>query len=234
MDSVQNSGNLKLMRRVFGRPWRLLNHLRQKDVVASPKPVELQMVWPQTPLAKLPTWTLPDGYFLRTYQSGDEIAFFGLMDRAGFRGWNMHEFQSWLQKILPDGFFFVFHGTSSQMVATAMAVHNPTPLHPFGATLSCVAAEPSHWGQGLGRVVSAAVMHRLVQAGYKEIYMETDDWRLAAIKTYLRLGWVPYLFLPDMLGRWKAICETLGWPYSPQVWPAVETARNLGIAAGER
>jgi mycothiol synthase len=207
------------MYQLFRPPWRRLKSLWHTDVVKPPTMAELQMIWPRTRLTQPPACHVPDGYFMRTYQSGDEAAFFELMERAGFSGWNMTEFESWLRRILPDGLYFVFHMSSGQMAATAMAVHNPTRLHPFGATLSCVAAAPAYQGQGLGRLVSAAVTQRLLQAGYKEIYMETDDWRLAAIKTYLKLGWAPFLFQADMPGRWKSVCEALGWPYTPNAWP---------------
>jgi mycothiol synthase len=189
--------------------------------VEPPKGPELQMVWSNWRLTQPPAWIMPEGYALRIYQPGDEVEFFELMDRAGFQGWNMHKFQTWLMKILPDGFFFAIHTESGKMAATAMACHNPTLLHPSGATLEWVATDSLHQGKGLGYAVSAAVTCRLLHAGYKEIYLETDAWRLAAIKIYLKMGWVPFLFRGDMPERWKAICETLGWLYTPEVWRTV-------------
>ena len=44
------------------------------------------------------------------------------------------------------------------------------------------------------------------------IYLSTDDWRLPAIKVYLKLGYEPLLYADDMKGRWKAVCGKLGWP----------------------
>jgi mycothiol synthase len=144
------------------------------------------------------------------------------MDRAGFPGWNMNEFEKWCLKILPDGFFFAIDSATGKLAATAMACHNPTSLHPFGATLSCVAVDPLHRGKGLGYVVSAAVTQRLLHAGYQDIYLETDDWRLAAIKTYLNMGWVPFLYRHDMPARWKKIYATLDLKYTPEPWNAHE------------
>jgi len=182
---------------------------------------QLQMVWPISRLTEPPIWIVPEGYALRTYRPGDEAGFFQLMDRAGFKGWDMEPFQPWLQKILPDGLFLVVHRESGDLVVTAMATHSPSPLHPFGGALGWVAGDPAHRGKGLGYVVCAAVTRRFLEAGYRRIYLQTDDWRLPALKTYLKLGWVPFLFQADMPGRWRTVCETLGWPYTPEVWPTV-------------
>jgi mycothiol synthase len=63
------------------------------------------------------------------------------------------------------------------------------------------------------------VTQRFFQAGYRRIYLKTEDFRLPALKTYLRLGYEPLLYAPDMPERWRAICNRLGWPYTPEAWP---------------
>jgi len=219
------------VRRGLGRLRRWLLGPDRASAPEPPKPPELQMVWPASRPPEELVCTLPPGYALRLYRPGDEIEFFGLMDRAGFKGWNSVEFQNWLQKILPEGFFFVMHEATGKMAATAMACHNPVPLHPFGGTLSCVAADPDHQGKGLGYVVATAVTRRLIEAGYKEIYMVTDDWRLPGIKTYLKMGWVPFLYQEDMAERWRAVCWQLNWPYTPQTWPVVVPAAGPGVVS---
>ena len=50
-----------------------------------------------------------------------------------------------------------------QLVATTMAVHNPTELHPFGGEMGWVAADPAHAGGAAGLAVCAAVTARLVR-----------------------------------------------------------------------
>ena len=64
-------------------------------------------------------------------------------------------------------------------------------------------------------------MRRFASAGYTRIYLKTDDWRLPAIKTYLKLGFIPFLFLPDMEGRWRDVCEKFSWPFTPEQWPSI-------------
>ena len=180
---------------------------------------QLKLVWPQHLLNSPPTVHVPTGYTLRTYQPGDESGFYKVMDLAGFKDWDDDTLRPWLLKILPDGWFLIVHQTSAEIVATAMANHNPRELHPFAGELGWVAGHPDHAGKGLGMAVCASVVHRLLKAGYRNIYLNTDDWRLPAISIYLRLGWVPFLYAPDMEERWRVVCSQVGWAFTPQDWP---------------
>jgi mycothiol synthase len=181
---------------------------------------QLQMLWPE-PLQRIsldslvPEQALPAGYRLRTYQPKDEAGYLAVMHAAGFDSFDHEAVERWLEKVLPDGFFLVEHAPSRQIVATAMAMHNPSPLHPYGGELGWVAGHPEHAGRHLGRVVSAAATARFLRAGYRRIYLRTDDWRLPALKTYLRLGYVPLPYAAGMAERWRAVCAKLDWPYTP-------------------
>jgi len=181
--------------------------------------MQLEMIWPREKLGDVPEIPPPAGYALRTFRPGDDDEFIGLMQSAGFDGWNREMLHAALQKALPDGIFLAVHTETDAMVATAMATHNPAERHPYGGELGWVAAHPDHRGRGLGLVVCAAVMKRYAAAGYRRIYLKTDDWRLPAIKTYLRLGFVPFLFAPDMEERWREVCRKLGWNVEIDRWP---------------
>jgi mycothiol synthase len=179
---------------------------------------QLQMLWPVRLLDAPPAPMLPAGYVLRTYRPQDEGAYLDLMHGAGFTHFDGEAVARWLDKLLPGGFFLIEHRATGQLAATAMANHNPRPGHPFGGELGWVAGSPAHAGQRLGQAVCAAATARLLDAGYRRIYLLTDDWRLPAIKTYLRLGYVPYLCAPGMAARWQAVCAALEWPYTPEEW----------------
>ncbi len=188
--------------------------------MAQEKPAQqLQMIWPQGGMIDPAAFPLPTGYKVRSFRPGDESEFFHLMHLAGFEGWDTTTLQPWLARIIPDGWFFVVDEASGALVCTAMTTHRPSEHHPFGGELSWVAGHPGHAGKGLGRVVCAAVVRRFLSAGYRNIYLYTDDWRLPAIKSYLQLGFIPLLFVPEMAERWEQICTQLGWPFSPADWP---------------
>ena len=189
----------------------------------APPQMQLQMAWDHRRLGNPPhPVSIPDGYILRTYQAGDETGWCSVMDLAGFEGWDDEKLAPWFGKILPDGWFMIIHKATGDIVATAMALHGPTDFFPFGGELGWVAGNPAHSGKNLGTAVCAAVTARLIGAGYHLIHLNTDDFRLPAIKIYLKLGYVPFLFTSDMPDRWRAVCEKLNWPYAPEAWRHVD------------
>jgi mycothiol synthase len=182
-------------------------------------PSQLHMLWPAHRLGNPPLVELDGAYRLRTYAPADADAFLALERGAGFTNWNEAFLARTLDTVLPNGLFLAVHAATGTLAATAMATHMPTPLHPYGGELGWVAGDPRHAGHGLGRAVCAAVVGRYLQAGYERIYLKTDDWRLPAIKIYLRLGFVPLLYEVDMEERWRAVCEKLAWPVAGAAWP---------------
>jgi mycothiol synthase len=179
---------------------------------------QLQMVWPYRLLSAPPAVLLPEGYTMRMYRPGDEPRFFEVMDLAGWPGWDVEKLAPWKARILPDGWFMAVHEASGEIVASAMCLHSHEDEHPFGGELGWVCADPAHWGKGLGAAVTSAVTSRFIGAGYRNIHLYTEDYRPAALKTYLRLGYSPFLYLPEMADRWRAVCDQVGWPFTPETW----------------
>jgi mycothiol synthase len=168
------------------------------------------MILPQHQFAQSLQYSAPDGYIIRTWMRDDHDNYVRLMTRAGFPQWSdPQRLATTLERCLPRGIFLVIEESSGEFVATATAWHHPSDIHPFGGELAWVAADPEHKGKGLGALASLAATARLIQAGYEEIYLRTDDHRLAAIKTYFKLGWKPFLCAPDMAECWRAVCQQL-------------------------
>ena len=108
------------------------------------------------------------------------------------------------------------HEESSEIVTTVMALRSD--VYPAGGELGWLAGDPAHAGKGLGLAVSAAVTAQFIDAEYRNIHLYTEHWRLAALKTYLKLGYAPLLYTPEMPERWRVICAQLQWPFTPDVW----------------
>ena len=180
---------------------------------------QLHMLWRQDRLDAPPEVRLPEGYELRQFHITDSAAYGKLMAGGGFIGWDEARIGATLESVLPDGFFLIEHRPGCELVATAMATHHPAELHPFAGELGWVAGDSAHKGKGLGTAVVVAATARFLRAGYRRIYLKTDDWRLPAIMIYLRLGYEPFLYQPDMAPRWKEICTRLNWPFTPERWP---------------
>ena len=176
------------------------------------------MIWPRDLLDAPPSVQPPAGYSLRTYRPGDEARFFEVMALAGWPGWDAETLHPWRERLLPAGWFMAVHDGSREIVATAMALRDCSEFGRQGGEVGWVACAPDHRGQGLGTVVSAAATARCLAEGYGDVHLYTEDRRLAALKIYLRLGYQPLLYAPDMADRWRAICAQLGWPFTPKKW----------------
>lgn len=77
-----------------------------------------------------------------------------------------------------------------------------------------VASAPESRGKGLGHAILAEGLRMLEARGCKVIRLKSDDFRLAAIKTYLVGGFKPVIFDDpdsDMEERWNKVCEQLNF-----------------------
>lgn len=77
-----------------------------------------------------------------------------------------------------------------------------------------VASDPEIRGKGIGHAILCEGLKMIEARGAKETRLRTDDWRLAAIKTYLVAGFRPIIFDdPDsnMEERWDKVCEQLNF-----------------------
>lgn len=171
--------------------------------------MQLHMVLSMAAWEKARVPGLPEGYLLRTFRDADREAWIALMRSVGFDEWGYDTLKHALSVALPEGIFFIEHSSTRELAATTMACHGATELHPFGGELGWVAVSPGHRGKRLSSIACAEVTRRFLSAGYRDIYLKTDDWRLPAIKTYLNLGYVPLLCSSDMEERWRLICRNL-------------------------
>ncbi len=170
--------------------------------MSAPKPKQLEMIWPEDRPAPSPP--LPPDFELRLLGEGEEEAHAELMRSAGF-DWTASRLTEWRQHQLPDGHFVIEHRPDGRLAATAMANHRPSERHPFGAELGWVATAPEFRGRRLGEAVCAAAIARCRAAGYRRIYLKTDDYRISALRLYLRMGFLPLETDADQAARWRAI-----------------------------
>lgn len=103
--------------------------------------------------------------------------------------------------------FVVLYGNKA--VATATLLFEPE-AHPGAGTLHWVASDPSHRGKQLGLIVSLAVLYAAKEAGCSYSLLLTDDARIPAIKTYLKLGYEPDCWHESHEERWKEIFKNIG------------------------
>ncbi len=157
------------------------------------------------------------GYTIRTYQTADEQAFLHLMSLSDFDPWDDEKLSDNMNLVIPGGWFFAVD-SAGQIVATAMGLHNYSWLSPFTGDIGWVFCHPDHWGHALGLALCARVTQRFLEAGYTKIQLHTEYYRLPAIKTYLKLGFVPSIASSEDADLWADVCEQLNSLYEPDVW----------------
>lgn len=183
-----------------------------------PEQPQLLMVWP-TPQHTYPIEpATASGYHVRTYQPGDEDHFLALIALMDFDPFDAKKLHYNVARILPDGWFFAVETSTMQVVATAMCLHNYRETTPFCGDVGWLACHPAHRGHGLGYALSAHVTNRFRAAGYTYIELGTEYYRLPALKTYLKLGYLPLMYCPEIYSLWEDVCTKVHWPFTPQAW----------------
>lgn len=81
--------------------------------------------------------------------------------------------------------------------------------HPGSGYLHWVAVRPGSQGRGLGYIISLACLYAFLELGCADVVLETDDHRLAAIRTYQKLGFQPEPREPSQVERWAQVMANL-------------------------
>ncbi len=103
--------------------------------------------------------------------------------------------------------FFVISSDTGRRVATMAAV-----CHGREGYIHMVAAAPDMRGQGIGHAMLRFALDMLEARGCTYSVLTTDDFRLAAIKTYLDAGFLPVIEQDpesDLRMRWERVLAQL-------------------------
>ena len=188
------------------------------------RPPCLYMLWPRF-RRDVSEPRLPAGYAIRVYRDTDDAQLLELLRSEG-EAMSETDWRAYRDMLLPNGLFLIEHHSGPRLVATAGAIHNPKPgryYFPFGGELGYLVVKVEHRGLGLGTTVCVAVVRRLISAGYESVRVCVQEHRLPAIRTYLRLGFEPFLHSKESEQRWRGVCGALNAPFTPEVWPNPET-----------
>lgn len=171
----------------------------------SEKLPQLVMIYPD--LSVLPELRLPDGYTARSLRAGEEAKWEGIVSEA-FRHPFRFDKLSAVPIYSPERVLFVCDADDNP-AATATAWHSSRWGDECGY-LHMVGVLAAHGGRGLGAQVSLAALYAMKREGRTKAVLHTDDFRVPAVRTYLKLGFIPYFDHESHPARWKAIAEQLG------------------------
>lgn len=162
-------------------------------------------------LRNLPEIEVPEGYTLRNLTRDDLEVWTALLhENQGFGEWpierSMPLFGPSSDVIFTGSYVLTKDGTP---VAAALLHHQTKRPDAPSAQLGWVAVSPRFQGKGLAYVVCLAVLRAAAALGDDAMFLGTEDFRLPAIYTYLKLGFEPWLYDWRTAARWKRILEIL-------------------------
>ena len=144
-------------------------------------------------------------FLLRTYRDEDENNLLKLFVKCGLVS-SKKELDQIFKTCIPEGCFVI---EKDGLIVSSMMARHVNTFSKFSGRIDWLATDPKFNGLGLGRKCASSATKRLEQAGYDDIWVTTDDHRLAAIKIFLDIGFEPYL--PDKSAeRWRNILKLLG------------------------
>lgn len=168
-----------------------------------------QLLMRRTNLHRLPPLELPANFQLRTYREGDSEAWRTIIGESFGEARSAEDFQKAMLErpdSAPDKIYFVA-APDGVLCATAAAYGDNKRGY-----VHYVGLRPAYAGNKLGYWVSLAVLHDFARRGCTDCILDTDDFRVPALKTYLRLGFHPVIRHPNQPLRWRAIAARLQAP----------------------
>ena len=152
-------------------------------------PVILELRQPLRKTMLLPVADLPADYSVRMFQQGDQENWLKIWESAD----ETDAFPSCFgiqfpfgKQLLPERMFFVLY--KGEPVGTATAWMHLEPGYAGWGQVHSVPICKEHQGLGLGKYLTCTVINKLVELGYKDIYLETSEHRTKALQLYKSLG----------------------------------------------
>ena len=156
-------------------------------------------------------YKLPEGFEVVRYQNHDEdgkhwldICHDGLIPEADMAMFDRDVV--YFKNVVPErDIFFIKYG--DEYVATITAVYDPEKNT---GIVHMVGALSKYRGRGIGNYILYLALSRLESDGADKIYLHTDDFRKAAVKSYITGGFLPIEFSEGMKERWIKLIGELG------------------------
>ncbi len=167
-----------------------------------------QLKMERTGVDGLPDVPLPEGYRLRSFQPGDEeglAAIYEISDLGSATADSVTRNLLGHPCFRPERILVLEH--EGQVVGTLAAWVESTD--PGVGYLHMVGVLPEHQGKRLGKLLTVEAIRYSQREGFATHRLVTDDWRDAAIRVYVDLGYVPLLAHPSHRSRWETVGRRL-------------------------
>ena len=169
---------------------------------------QLKMYWKRQTPAPI---ELPEGFTVVNYKDESDIPAWIEICKNGLVGDEATE-ENFKGAILEcddlvpekDLFFVDYNG---EHVATTAVIYHPAKNM---GHVHMVSVRSDMRGKGLGNVLNQIAVNKLYNDGCDYAFLTTDEWRKAAVKSYLSYGFQPVEYDEGMYDRWVAVMKEYG------------------------
>lgn len=162
--------------------------------------MQLQMWWDNT--GEEPCVKLPEGFYIRSFEGEKDVEKWVRITREDLQNsiLAVEDFEREMlnrEGVEKEHIYFIC--IEGEEVATVTAVMYPGKRQGY---VHMVAVKRAFRGRGLGNALTSLALKVFFYNGMDNAYLHTDDFRIPAIKSYLRSGFKPMLYQEDMEERW--------------------------------
>ena len=158
-------------------------------------------------------WELPVGYETVTYSEGLENEWVTIISESFNKEKTVDDWQKSLldrEGYSPDRVYFIREKLSGEMCATGSAVRGGGAEHGY---LHYVGVRPKWAGHKLGFYISCVATESFKTDACTDAVLNTDPPRLAALKTYLRIGYRPQVMHEAHVEIWEKVLRQTGFAH---------------------
>lgn len=171
---------------------------------------------------------MPAGYFFSRYRGPEDVEPWleccrdGLLEESDTETAFFRTIRDYPDVCMTDDVLFLDY--EGRHVGTVTAI-----FHPDGCwgEMHMVALKRDFRGKGLGALLNQACIHKLETQGARYIELTTDEWRKAAVRSYLGCGFLPVEYDLGMPERWSALLKELGLSGVQMLNQSCEPTRTL-------
>jgi mycothiol synthase len=177
-----------------------------------------QLLMRRPHLHNIPRTSMPEGYASRTADpDGDESALAEVLSAAFREPWTVQMVRERLTRAMDVKAVCVVTWRGA-VVATASSRWVPDRF-PGEGYVHWVGTHPEHTRKGLASYMLARLFQDFTERGYQSAVLETDDFRLPAVRTYLKMGFTPVYAVgeEDHRERWCSLFQILLGTSEPTV-----------------
>lgn len=169
---------------------------------------QLKMIWKRKKPEKV---VLPEGFSVVKFKDDSDIKPWLEICKNGLAADDATQ-EKFYEKITmhedtsaPRDLFFI--DFANEHIATVTAVFHPEKNV---GEVHMVSVRTDMRGRGLGNALCLIALNKLYDNGCEYAFLTTDEWRKAAVKSYLTNGFLPVEYDTGMYERWQAVMREYG------------------------